>query len=134
MIVGYCSVSAIESQGHLTRQTHDLAAAGAEKVFCDRNRTWRRSPELRNAIEFAQRGDVVVVTRSYRIAYTSRGLRKLIARLGGKGVGLRILDTPLDTSTTTGRMILGSAPFWSLGISPLRSLLGDLSTGWRQLR
>jgi DNA invertase Pin-like site-specific DNA recombinase len=132
MIVGYCRIGPFESRANLTRQERDLAAAGAQKVFCERSRFQRGSTELQKAIEFAQRGDVVVVTRPYRIAYTVGGLRKLIAQLGRKGVGLRILNTPLDTSTTTGRLVLGSTPFWSLGVSPVRSLLRDVTLGlWR---
>jgi DNA invertase Pin-like site-specific DNA recombinase len=134
MIVGYCSAGAFQSAGSLAAQQRNLATAGAEKFFCERVGMFGKSPELERAIEFAQKGDVIVVTASYRIARTSRGVLSLIQRLGRKGVGLRILGSPIDSSTTTGRMILGSAPLWSLGISPLRSVLRDLSIGRRQSR
>jgi hypothetical protein len=74
----------------------------------------------------------MVITKPYRVASSARGVLALMDRLGRKGVGFRILNTPIDTSTTTGRMILGSTPFWSLGVSPLRSVLRDLTMGsWR---
>ena len=90
-------------------------------------------PELERAIELAQKGDMIVVTRPYRIANSTKGVLAIIDRLGRNGVGFRILDTPIDTSTTTGRMILGSAPVWSLGMSPIRSALWDVSLGWAGL-
>jgi len=37
----------------------------------------------------------------------------------------------VDTTTTTGRMILGSTPLWSLDMSPVRAALRDLVLGWR---
>jgi DNA invertase Pin-like site-specific DNA recombinase len=130
MIVGYCSVSTFEPIGRLEAQKRDLAAAGAQEFFCERTSFFGKRPELERAIELAQNGGVIVIKKPYRVARSTRGIGALLARLGRKGVGLRILDTPIDTSTTTGRMILGSAPLWSLGISPLRSALWDLFFGW----
>jgi DNA invertase Pin-like site-specific DNA recombinase len=134
MIVGYCRVSTFESAASLAAQRRDLAAIGARQFFCERVSTFRKMPELERAIEFAQKGDVIAVTKPYRVARSTRGVLALIDRLGCKGVGLRILNTPVDTSTTTGRMILGSTPVWSLGISPLRSALWDLTFGWLSAR
>ena len=134
MILAYCRVSAIEPVSRLEAQKRDLAAIGAQAFFCEKTSIFGQTPELERAIESAQKGDVIVITKPYRVARSSRGVVALIERLSRKGVGLRILNTPIDTSTTTGRMILGSAPLWSLGISPLRSALWDLSLGWWQRR
>src|SRR5215468_351178 len=101
MILGYCHVGAFERLTGLERQRRDLAAIGAQEFFCEKSAIFGKRTELERAIERAR-----------------------------KGVGFRILNTPIDTSTTTGRMILGSAPRWSLGISPLRAALWDLSLGW----
>jgi DNA invertase Pin-like site-specific DNA recombinase len=120
----------MEPGSRLEEQRRDLSAVGAQTFFSEKVRINGKAPELERAIEFAQKGDVIAVTKPYRIARSTRGVLGLIERLGRKGVGLRILDTPVDTSTTTGRLILGSAPLWSLGVSPLRSALWDLSFGW----
>jgi DNA invertase Pin-like site-specific DNA recombinase len=130
MIVGYCRAGALRAAASLAVQQRHLAGAGAEKFFYERAGIFGNSPELERAIEFAQRGDIIAITKPYRVARTSRGVLALIQRLGRKGVGLRILGSPIDTSTTTGRMILGSAPLWSLGMSPIRSALRDLTFGW----
>jgi DNA invertase Pin-like site-specific DNA recombinase len=130
MIVGYCRISALEPVTRLEEQRRNLAAMGAQRFFSEKIRIIGKAPELERAVEFVQKGDVIAITRPYRIARSTRGVMALIDRLGRKGVGLRILDTPIDTSTTTGRIILGSVPVWSLGVSPLRSVLWDLSLGW----
>ena len=130
MIVAYCHASTLESVASLERQRRDLAAIGAQQFFCERTGIFRKKLELERAIERARKGDVIAITKPYRVAWSTRGVLVLINRLGAKGVGLRILNTPIDTSTTTGRMILGSTPVWSLGMSPLRSVLWDLSFGW----
>jgi len=130
VIVGYCRIGSLEPIERLDTQRRDLAAIGAQEYFCEKASVFGKMPELERAIEFARKGDVIAITKPYRVARSTRGVLALIERLGRKGVGLRILGTPIDTSTTTGRMILGSAPLWSLGASPLRSVLWDLSIGW----
>jgi DNA invertase Pin-like site-specific DNA recombinase len=125
MIVAYCRSSALRPAASLTAQKRQLAAAGAREFFCEKAAIFGNKPALERAIEFSQKGDVIVITKSYHVAHSTRGVLALVHRLGRKGIGLRILDTPIDTSTTTGRMILGSAPLWSLGISPLGSALRD---------
>ena len=134
MIVGYCRISAFEPTARLEDQRRDLAAIGAQEFYCEKASIFGKKRELERAIEIAQGGDVIAITKPYHVAPSTRGVLALIDRLGRKGVGLRILHTPVDTSTTTGRMILGSAPLWSLGMSPLRSVLSDLSSGWRRGR
>ena len=134
MIVGYCNISALEPASGLETQKRDLATIGAQVIFCEKTRMFGDTPELERAIAAAQKGDVIAITKPYRVAHSTRKVVELIERLSRKGVGLRILNTPIDTSTSTGRMILGSAPLWSLGVSPLRSVLWDLSFGWWRRR
>lgn len=130
MIVGYCRTSVFMPRAGLETQRRSLAAVGVQRFFYEKTGIKGEAPELERAIAYARKGDVIVITKPYRVARSTRGVLALINRLGRKGVGLRILDTPIDTSTTTGRMILGSAPRWSLGLSPLRSALWDLGVGW----
>jgi DNA invertase Pin-like site-specific DNA recombinase len=134
MIVGYCRISTLESAARLEDQRRNLAAIGAREFFCEKTGIFGKMPQLERAIEFVQKGDVIAITKPYRVARSTRSLLALIERLGRKGVGLRIIGTPVDTSTTTGRMILGSAPGWSLGTSPLVSALRDLAFGWPRRR
>jgi DNA invertase Pin-like site-specific DNA recombinase len=134
MIIGYCRAGLIRPGASLARQRRRLGAAGARQIFCDKVGIRGAKPMLERAIQLAQAGDVIVITKSYRVAPSTRGVLALIHRLGRKGVGLRILDTPVDTSTTTGRMVLGSAPLWTLGISPLVAMMRDMALVWRPQR
>ena len=131
MIIGYCRVGKFEPVAGLEAQKLHLTRLGAEQFFCERTGMFGSTPELEKAIACAGKGDVIAVTRPYRIARTTRQVLALIERLGSKDVGLRIVGTPIDTSTTTGRMVLASAPLWTLGMSPLRSMLADLVLFWR---
>jgi DNA invertase Pin-like site-specific DNA recombinase len=131
MIVGYCRVGILEPASSLATQKAALAAAGAQVFFIERVGVNGGAPELERAIASVQNGDTLVVTRPYRVARSTRGVLALIDRLGRRGAGFRILGTPVDTTTTTGRMILGSTPLWSLNMSPARAALRDLLLGWR---
>jgi len=131
MIVGYGRIFAIEPASRLRRQREELASIGADVFFFDRASVFGPTPELEKAISAVKKGDVIAITKPYRAGRTSKDIVRLIERLSRKGVGFRILDTPVDTSTTTGRMILGSTPLWSLGISPVQAILIDLGRGLR---
>ncbi|AFL49684.1 hypothetical protein USDA257_c10930 [Sinorhizobium fredii USDA 257] len=131
MIIGYCRIGKFEPVASLEAQKLHLTRLGAEHFFCEKTGMFGSTPELEKAIACARKGDVIAVTRPYRIARTTRQVLALIERLGSKDVGLRIVGTPIDTSTTTGRMVLASAPLWTLGMSPLRSMLADLVHFWR---
>ncbi|HLH47884.1 MAG TPA: recombinase family protein [Roseiarcus sp.] len=132
MILGYCREGALRLFPTAAEQERELYTIGAKAFYCDRAGFFGKTPELERAIENAKKGDVIAITRPYCIARSTRQVLALIERLGRKGVGLKILDTPIDTSTTTGRMILGSAPPWSLGMSPVRSAMQDLLFIWRR--
>ncbi|MDW9539641.1 hypothetical protein GOB07_26905 [Sinorhizobium meliloti] len=134
MIIGYCRINTFEPAARLEVQKLYLARLGAENFFCEKASLFGSTPELERAIAHASKGDVIAVTKPYRIARTTREVLSLIERLGDKDVALRIVDTPIDTSTTTGRMILASAPLWTLGMSPPRSMLADLFLFWRRRR
>ncbi|MES0150301.1 recombinase family protein [Mesorhizobium sp. M0012] len=134
MIIGYCRINTFEPAARLEAQKLYLARLGAEKFFCEKTGIFGSTPELERAIACVRKGDVIAVTKPYRVARTTREVLALIERLGSKDVGLRIVDTPIDTSTTTGRMILASAPLWTLGMSPSRSMLSDLLLFWRRRR
>jgi DNA invertase Pin-like site-specific DNA recombinase len=129
VLVGYCRAIGLEPRKSLRQQRARLASNGAEIFFEEKVTPWGGAPELERAVAHVQRGDVLMVTRPYRLAFRQKSVLLLIDLLGAKGVGLRILDTPVDTGTTTGRMLLGSAPLWSLHMSPWRALLWDISIG-----
>lgn len=57
-------------------------------------------------MEYSREGDTLVVTKLDRLARSVRHLGEIIGQLETKGVGLRILNLGLDTSTATGKLML----------------------------
>jgi DNA invertase Pin-like site-specific DNA recombinase len=127
MIIGYCRAGLFSGASVLQSQRDELSGMGAQRIFeDDAGLPWRR-PALESAISQAKAGDIVIVRWAHHLAWTSRGVVRIVKKLAAKGVGLRVLNTPLDTSTTTGRMVLGSTPLWSLNVSPVQSLFADFA-------
>ena len=66
--------------------------------------------QLEQAIDYVREGDVFTVTKLDRLARSVTDLLSIVARLEAKKVGLRILsisgNQPLDTTTSTGRLML----------------------------
>ena len=106
MLVGYARVST-EDQS-LEGQHDALVAAGcdAERVYTDvasGSRTAR--PGLDQALAALREGDVLVVQRLDRVGRSVPHLIGLVAELEGRGVGLRVLDRDIDTSTASGKLV-----------------------------
>ena len=57
-------------------------------------------------MDFARRGDTVVVTKVDRLARSIADLSSIVRELEGKGVALRALDQPIDTGTAAGKAFL----------------------------
>src|SRR6056300_284818 len=106
MLIGYCRTSTGDQKYGLTAQIETLESEGVEKIFSEQVSSVGDRPELKNALEFCREGDVLVVTKLDRLARSIHDLWKIVDRLEGKKVELRILDLNLDTSTPTGRLML----------------------------
>ena len=106
-IIGYARVSSTGQS--LDVQLEKLKAAGAEEVFAEKRtgtNTVERE-ELKAALRFARKGDVLIVTRMDRLARSVSDLRSIVDKLDAKGVGFRALDqADVDTTTANGRLML----------------------------
>lgn len=104
-VVGYARVSTNGQK--LDAQIDMLHGAGVEKLFqekasgVDANRQ-----ELARMLEYVRDGDVAVVTKIDRVARSTQHLLEIVDRLEKKGVGFRVLNINLDTSTPTGKLML----------------------------
>ncbi len=58
--------------------------------------------ELETIIQFARSGDIVTVTRIDRLARSIADLASIVNRLEAKGVSLRVIEQPVDTSSAAG--------------------------------
>ena len=105
MKIGYARVSSTGQNE--TAQVDLLSRHGAEEVFIDiASGTSREGREkLSEAIRFARKGDVLMVTRLDRLARSVPDLHAISQELQAKGVDLIATEQNIDTTTPTGRLM-----------------------------
>lgn len=79
---------------------------GCEKIFKEKaSGAKAERKELAKLLEHVRNGDVVVIWKLDRLGRSLRNLVELVSQLMDKGVGLKSLNDPIDTSTSQGRLI-----------------------------
>ena len=106
-LIGYARVSSRQQQ--LDIQETALVAAGVKKGHLYMEKVSGRSRDGRAALDDMlsrgiRRGDTVLVTRLDRLARSTRDLLRIADILEDKGVDLKVLEQPIDTSSPTGRL------------------------------
>jgi DNA invertase Pin-like site-specific DNA recombinase len=103
-MLGYARVSTTEQDPG--PQVEQLHAAGCERVWVESASGYRDDrPELAALLDYARDGDVIVIWRLDRLARSTQHLLSLSADLDKRGVGLKSLSDPIDTTTATGKLI-----------------------------
>ena len=103
-LIGYARVSTVEGRQLLDRQRDALDNAGCERVFEDRaSGTDPDRPGLAACLDHLRKDDVLDLDRLGRLA---ADLVALIDELGSRGIGFRALNSPMDSTTPTGRAFL----------------------------
>jgi DNA invertase Pin-like site-specific DNA recombinase len=104
MLVGYART--FQQDERTTGQIEALRAAGCERIVeeagCD---TGRERPRLVAALEDMREGDTLVVWRLDRLAVSLHQLVDTVAMLQARGLGLRSLNDPVDTTGDAGRLV-----------------------------
>jgi DNA invertase Pin-like site-specific DNA recombinase len=110
MIVGYARTSTTGQIAGLEAQVHELWAAGCDKIFSEQVSSVAERAQLELALDFVREGDTFTATKIDRLARSVADLPAIVARLEAKKVSLRVLsisgNQPLDTATSTGRLML----------------------------
>ena len=106
MIVGYARTSTLDQEAGLDAQVRDLEALGCERIFREQVSSVGPRPQLAAALDFVRSGDTLVVTKLDRLARSVTHVGTLITELDGKGVALRIVNLGVDTSSSTGKLVL----------------------------
>jgi DNA invertase Pin-like site-specific DNA recombinase len=87
-------------------QIDDLLKEGCEKIFQESASGANVTrPELDKLLEQIRRGDVIVIWKLDRLGRSLKHLVALIGELINKGVGLKSLNDPIDTTSSQGRLI-----------------------------
>lgn len=105
-VYGYARVSTSDQE--LGLQEDALRAAGCEVIRSEKRSgtSTEGRTELQTLMEFARKGDAIVVTRIDRLARSIADLASLVRDMEAKGVTLRATEQPIDTSTAAGRCFL----------------------------
>lgn len=104
-VFGYARVSTTDQ--HLGAQVEQLTAAGCAKVYQEKasgSKAGTARPQLAALIAAVQPGDVVIVCKIDRIARSVRDLLNIVGDLKDHDVAFKALNSPIDTSDTTGNM------------------------------
>jgi len=105
-IIGYARVSTKEQDNKL--QLEALKNAGCIKLFSEKQSgtSIEKRSELANCLNYMREGDALVITRIDRLARSLRDLKNLVYELKAKGIALKAIEQPVDTSTAAGKAFL----------------------------
>ena len=103
-VVGYARVSSVGQS--LEVQQEKLVSYGVDKLFAEKlSGTTAARPELKSCLEYVREGDVLVITKLDRLARSTLHLHKIVNDLNDRGVGFKVLDQSIDTTTKEGRLL-----------------------------
>ena len=106
MKIGYARTSTTEQQAGLEAQIAELRSLGCEEIFIEQMSSVKARAKLEEAIKYARKGDVFIVTKLDRLARSVPHMWTIVERLEEKGVGIRIENLGIDTTTPTGKLML----------------------------
>lgn len=125
--VGYARVSSFGQK--LDVQLDKLEREGCDKIFSEKlsGRKADNRPELNRCLDYVREGDVLYVTKLDRLARSVIDLHRIAQQLEANGVGLKVIDQPIDTTTPTGRLtfsLLGAVAEFENDLRKERQLEG----------
>lgn len=97
-LIGYARVSTVGQENGLDTQKHLLEEAGCKRIFFEAvtgTSTTKRN-ELKEAIQFLDKGDTLIVTKIDRLARSIIDLNNIVRELNTKGVNVRFLKENLE--------------------------------------
>lgn len=102
--IGYARVSTDDQNLDLQRDA--LTKAGCTRIFEDTISGAKADrPGLSEALEYARKGDTLIVWRLDRLGRSVRDLIDLTGRLEKAGIQFESLQEKIDTSTATGKLV-----------------------------
>jgi DNA invertase Pin-like site-specific DNA recombinase len=105
MIIGYARVSTRDQ--NLNLQEEALKKAGCERIYKDiASGAKKERPALDEMTTQLRAGDVVVVWKIDRLGRSLKHLVELVEKFAEKGIGLKSLSDPIDTTHAQGRLVL----------------------------
>ena len=106
MIVGYARTSTADQVNGYDAQIEELKREGCEKIFGEQVSSVAQRAELERALDFIREGDILMVTKTDRLARSVADLCAIEKHIAGKGAALRINSMKMGTLTPTGKLML----------------------------
>jgi DNA invertase Pin-like site-specific DNA recombinase len=104
VLIGYARISTTDQ--NLDLQIDALEKAGCDKIFRDTvGGANAERPGLAQAMTFMREGDVFVVWKLDRLGRSLRDLIDIISALRQRGIGFRVMQESIDTTTPAGELI-----------------------------
>jgi DNA invertase Pin-like site-specific DNA recombinase len=102
--IGYARCSTKEQ--NVDDQVKRLTEAGCEKVFRDVGVSGKLAsrPEWDACLAYLRHDDVLMITKLDRAGRSLQHLVQMSNQLRGRGIGFKVLDQPIDTTTPSGRL------------------------------
>jgi DNA invertase Pin-like site-specific DNA recombinase len=96
MLIGYARVSTTGQD--LETQKEILESEGCEKLFVEKvtGTSTNQRTKLKEAMEFARKGDTLVVTKIDRLARSIMDLNKIVQELSQKGVKVKFVKEAME--------------------------------------
>ena len=104
MKIGYARVSTRDQ--NLDMQLAALTEAGCEKIFSEKVSGVGDRTELKAVLEYLRDGDSLVIYKLDRLGRNMKDLLAIIEQLQQQNVSLVSLRDNIDTSSTTGKLIM----------------------------
>lgn len=97
-LIGWARVSTQDQS--LEQQVEKLEELGCVKIFASKHsgKAQSNEAELGKLIDYVREGDTVVVTKLDRLGRSLSQVLQVVDKLSDKGVNLKALDQPVDTS------------------------------------
>ncbi|MBS4193150.1 recombinase family protein [Bacillus sp. FJAT-49705] len=106
MLIGYARVST--GLQNLDLQSDALTQHGCTKIFHDKmSGTKKQRPGLEEALQFARKGDMIVVWRLDRLGCNMQDLIQIVNSLNERGIGFNSLqeNITMDKCNATGQLM-----------------------------
>ncbi|WHZ60032.1 recombinase family protein [Metabacillus hrfriensis] len=97
-LIGYARVSTVGQENGLETQKHFLEEAGCKRIFFEKvtgTSTIKRN-ELKEAIQFLDKGDTLIVTKIDRLARSIIDLHNIVKELNEKEINVRFLKENIE--------------------------------------
>lgn len=105
-LIGYGRVSTTDQDTEI--QEKALAAAGCTVIRLEKKSgtSTNGREALRNVLDFLRAGDTLVVTRLDRLARSLEDLLGIVRQIHERGASLKVIEQPIDTSNSAGKLFL----------------------------